>query len=87
MQGSQQLGTAEAQRLLRRQLVYTSCAYSSIILCVEGSSAFLHDHAPVLQELTGHASGLGVSLSILTSGSSATTMVRMQPSLLSRVHA
>ena len=75
MQGQQQFGTAEAHRLLRRQLMYTSCAYSSIVICIEGSPDFLYDLAKVLQELAQEASSLGACLSVLTSGSPAATLV------------
>ena len=75
MQGQGQFGTAEAHRLLRRQLIYTSCAYSSVIICIEGSPDFLQDLAKVLQELAQEASSLGTCLSILTSGSPAATLV------------
>ena len=81
-QGQDQQGAAEAHRLLRRQLIYTSCAYSSITVCIEGSPAFLQDLAPVLHELCKLASGLGAQLSILTATSPAATLVGLAAAFL-----
>ena len=65
-----------ARQLLARQLLYTSCAYSRVHLCIQGSPDFLAALAPVVHSLGQHAYALDVSLSMLTATSTEQAKVR-----------
>lgn len=73
MQDGSDSWQSAATRLLTRQLLYTSCAYSQVQLCIQGQSAFLAALTPVLHSLSQDACSLGVSLSVLTSTNAAST--------------
>ena len=69
-------GDASAtEQLLMRQLLYTSCAYSRIHVCIQGNPAFLQGLTGVMHSVVHRASMLGVSLNLLTSSSAACTKV------------
>ena len=56
---------------LRVQLIQVAAAYSTCLLCLEGSAAFELSVMSSVDELIALACGCGVALSIITAGSPA----------------